>query len=167
MSLCFFLVTFRNVFIMSSVLLELAWFVFYFQFKSMLHCNKMTTQGNSIQWIKGEGFCFKLLSCLWKCMCLLAYVEWLNKHVKLIKGGEPWWFQRPTSHSVLSPSLVARPSSSSDFCQVLHEYPLPPPEAAGAGPALVSPGNIHYSNNFSLLHSFSLGEVVCCIRLLK
>lgn len=130
MSLCFFLVTFRNVFIMSSVLLELAWFVFYFQFKSMLHCNKMTTQGNSIQWIKGEGFCFKLLSCLWKCMCLLAYVEWLNKHVKLIKGGEPWWFQRPTSHSVLSPSLVARPSSSSDFCQVLHEYPLPPPRGS-------------------------------------
>lgn len=156
MSLCFFLVTFRNVFIISSVLLELAWFVFYFQFKSMLHCNKMTTQGNSIQWIKGEGFCFKLLSCLWKCMCLLAYVEWLNKYVKLIKGGEPWWFQRPTSHSVLSPSLVARPNSSSDFCQVLHEYPLPPRRQLELDQPLSVPAIFTIQTTFPLCTAFLL-----------
>lgn len=59
-------------------------------------------------------------------MCVCLHVEWLNKHVKLIKGREPRWFQRPTSHPILSPSLVARPSSSSDLCQVMHRYLLPP-----------------------------------------
>lgn len=118
---------FRNVFTFILILLELAWFVVYFQLKIvLLHCNKIPTQGDGIQWIKGVGFSFKLLACLWKCVCL--HVKWLNKYIKLIKGGDPWWFQTPTSQPILSPSLVARPSSSSDLWQVLHRYLLHPQE---------------------------------------
>lgn len=155
---------FRNVFTFILILLELAWFVVYFQLKIvLLHCNRIPTQGDGIQWIKGVGFSFKLLACLWKCVCL--HVKWLNKYIKLIMGGEPWWFQTPTSQPILSPSLVARPISSSDLWQVLHRYLLHPP--GGAWPAFDTPGNIHYSNNFFLLDSFSFGKAVCWSRWLK